>query len=493
MELRDYLRTVRRNWMIVLGCLVLGLGAATVLVARETPTYTSSIRMFVSTPQSEEGAAYQGGLFSQQRVVSYADLVVGEQVSAAVVADLGLDATPRELQDQLTSRVVPETVIFEVTATDPSPERAQEIADAVGAEFTNLVAELESPAPGVPAPIKVTTVDPANVATAPASPQPVRSLALAAVLGLLAGVGLALLREILDVTVKDVDKLSERLGTPTLGIIGYDDDAEKSPVPVRTKPHSPHAEAFRQLRTNLQFVDIDQDTKTFVITSSLPSEGKTRTSVNLAIAIAQAGERVILVEADLRRPRVNRYLGLLDDVGLTTVLLGRVELDDALQHYGDLPLRVLACGRQPPNPSELLSSERMQLLLREMRDQADVILIDAPPLLPVTDAAVIAREADGAILVVRHGKTSYDEVGRAVENLRLAGARLLGTMVNMAPAKGRDAYAYAYAYQATGRRGRPAESPLPTSGSASHSGAAVDGSPELVDQDSQRISHGARR
>lgn len=455
MNLRDYLRAFRRSWLIVLACAALAVASAAALVAREAPAYTSTIRMFVSTPQVQEGVAYQGGLFSQQRVISYADLVIGEQVAVAVIEDLGLDLTPRQLESQLTSRVVPETVIFELTATDASPERARQIADAVGVEFTALVAELESPAVGIPAPIKVTTVDPADLATSPASPRPVRNIAVAAVLGLLAGLGLALLRDLLDVTVKDVDKLTERLGASTLGIIGYDADADKNPVPVRTRPQSPQAEAFRQLRTNLQFVDIDQDTKTIVITSSLPEEGKTRTSVNLAIALAQAGERVILVEADLRRPRVNRYLHLLDDVGVTTVLLGRLSVDEALQPYGDLPLHVLACGRQPPNPSELLSSERMQLLLRELRERADIIIIDAPPLLPVTDAAVLARQADGAILVVRHGKTTYDQVDRAVENLHLAGARLLGTLINMAPAKGRDAYAYAYAYQTTARRARP--------------------------------------
>ena len=484
MDLRDYIRVLRRNWLIVIGCVGLALGSATVLIARETPTYTSTIRMFVSTPQAQEGVAYQGGLFSQQRVISYADLVIGEQIAEAVIAELDLALTARELEDQLTSRVVPETVIFEISVTNTSAELAQQIADAVGVEFTALVADLESPEPGVAAPIKVTTVDPADLATVPASPRPLRNLALAGVLGLLAGVGIALLRDLLDVTVKDVDRLSERVGASTLGIIGYDNDADEDPVPVRTKPQSPHAEAFRQLRTNLQFVDIDQDTKTFVITSSLPAEGKTRTSVNLAIALAQAGERVILVEADLRRPRVNRYLNLLDDVGVTTVLLGRVSVDEALQQYGDLPLRVLACGRQPPNPSELLSSERMQLLLRELRERADVIIIDAPPLLPVTDAAVLARQADGAILVVRHGKVTYDQVDRAVENLRLAGARLLGTLVNGTPAKGRDAYAYNYAYQSTGRRARPTKSDRPAVSAATST--SVNGS---IDEAGERIEH----
>lgn len=447
MELHDYLRAVRRRWLIIVGCVLLAVAAGALSIARETPTYRSTIQMFVSTPQTGEGAAYQGGLFSQQRVVSYADLIVGERVATEVVDTLELDISPQALQRKVSSRVVPETVLFELTATDASPEQAQAIANAAGAAFSVLVTELESPAPDVPAPIKVTTVDAADLPTSPSSPQPTRTLPLALVLGLLVGLGLALLRETLDVSVKDVERLGTRLGTPALGLVAYDGDAEREPLPVLTRPQSAHAEAFRQLRTNLQFVDIDQgSTKTLVVTSSLPREGKTRTSSNLAIAIAQAGQRVVLVEADLRRPRVNKYLGLLDDVGVTTVLLGQVTLAEALQTYGDLPLEVLACGRIPPNPSELLSSDRMVQLLAELRERADVIIIDAPPLLPVTDAALLARQADGAVLVVRHGKTTFAQVDRAAENLRLAGARLLGTIVNMTPARGGDAYAYAYAY-----------------------------------------------
>jgi capsular exopolysaccharide synthesis family protein len=482
-ELHDYLRALRRRWMIIAFCVLLAVAAAAAMIARETPTYRSTIQMFVSTPQTVEGAAYQGGLFSQQRVVSYADLVVGERVGTEVVTALGLDMTSQQLQRKLSSRVVPDTVLFEVTATDASPERAQAIANAVGVAFTDLVAELETSAPDVPPPIKVTTVDLADLATAPASPQPFRTLPLAAILGLLAGLGLALVRETLDVSVKDVERLGERLGAPAVGLVGYDNDARKSPLPVLTRPQSAHAEAFRQLRTNLQFVDIDQGTtKTLVITSSLPSEGKTRTAANLAIAIAQAGQRVVLVEADLRRPRLNTYLGLVDEVGVTTVLLGQVTLDEALQPYGDLPLEVLACGRVPPNPSELLSSDRMQQLLANLRERTDVIIIDAPPLLPVTDAAVLARVADGAVLVVRHGKTTYAQVDRAVENLRLAGARLLGTIVNMTPARGSGAYAYSYsyAYAPSDRHARSSSFHRSTGSEPSQNGAAV------ADQDADR-------
>lgn len=449
MDLREYLRVFRRRWVALAVCTGLALALTGALLARATATFTATTRLFVSTQQVDEGTAYQGGLLSQMRVASYADLIVGEQVAEAVVIRLGLAMSPGDVQEQLTSRVIPDTVIFEVTASDPSPAAAQDIADAAGEAFVTIVSELERAAPDAPPPIKVTIVDRADLPTEPTSPLPARSLTLAGLLGLLVGIAVALVREHLDVTVKNPDLLGDRLGAPVLGVIAYDSDAAKSLLPVTMRSQTAHAEAFRQLRTNLQFVDIDRDTRTLVVTSSLPTEGKTRTATNLALSLAQAGERVILVEADLRRPRVNQYLGLVDGVGVTTVLVGRADLADVLQPFGDLPFQFLACGQQPPNPSELLASDRMTVLLRDLREHADIVIIDAPPLLPVSDAAVLAREADGALLVVRHGRTSYEQVDQAAENLRLAGARLLGTVINMAPLKGQDTYAYTYAHQYT--------------------------------------------
>jgi len=178
----------------------------------------------------------------------------------------------------------------------------------------------------------------------------------------------------------------------------------------------------------------------------VPSEGKTTTACNLGLILAQAGQRVVLVEGDIRRPQLAEYLGLEGAVGLTSVLVGRVAPEDALQPWGDLPLEVLTSGPLPPNPSELLQSRAMELLLGELDRRADVVLIDAPPLLPVTDGALLARMSDGAVLVVRHGKTSVDQVRQAVDNLAKVDARLLGTVLTMAPAKGPDAYTYGYGY-----------------------------------------------
>ncbi|MDX6212189.1 MAG: tyrosine-protein kinase, partial [Frankiales bacterium] len=225
-----------------------------------------------------------------------------------------------------------------------------------------------------------------------------------------------------------------------------------------------------------------------VITSSIPQEGKSTTTANLAITLAQAGLKVVLVEADLRRPKLMQYLGVEGAVGLTSVLIGRVTLDDALQPWGNGSLMVLPSGPTPPNPSELLGSQGMAELIASLEQQADIVLVDAPPLLPVTDAAVLAKICDGALLIVRHGTTTREQVTRAAESLRVVDAHLIGNVLNMAPAKGPDAYGYGYAYRYTsapaGRvsqasvmtraaaTGAPASTVVPTGSGRRRKGAA---------------------
>jgi capsular exopolysaccharide synthesis family protein len=182
------------------------------------------------------------------------------------------------------------------------------------------------------------------------------------------------------------------------------------------------------------------------MTSSLPGEGKTTTVVNLALALAEGGERVVLIEGDLRRPKVAEYLRLESAVGLTTVLIGKLPLEDAIQTTAHEKLDVLTSGSTPPNPAELLKSSTMANLLASLRERYDIVLIDAPPLLPVTDGALLSAQADGALLVVRHGKTTTDQVSLAVDRLEAVGAAPVGVIFNMTPVKGGDGYGYGYGY-----------------------------------------------
>ena len=377
---------------------------------------------------------------------SYADVVESYLLAEQVVDAEGLDVAPQALQGRVSASVVPDTVLLDIVLTSADAAEAQALAAAYAEQFIELVAELEEQPDGGEALVSARVINPALLPTNPVSPRPLLTIGLAVVLSLLAGVTVGTIRDTLDTTIKSPQDVSDISGSPGLGVIAYDPEAAKKPLVVDVSPHSPRAEAFRQLRTNLQFIDVDSDKKVIAVTSSVSTEGKTTTAVNLALALAEAGVRVLLVEGDLRRPRVAELLGLIGEVGLTNVLLGEIDLETALQSVGESGLTVIASGPRPPNPSELLQSRAMTDLLKELRGLADVVLIDAPPLLPVADAAILSTIADGALLVVRHGYAKRDQVHQSVMNLTKVDARLLGTILSMSPSRAASSYGYGYGY-----------------------------------------------
>jgi len=234
--------------------------------------------------------------------------------------------------------------------------------------------------------------------------------------------------------------------TVLIGIRHDDPDAAKRPLIVEVDPRSPRAEAFRVLRTNLQFVDAAAHPRTIVVTSSLAGEGKSTMAANLALTMAQAGSRVCLIEADLRRPKVLEYMGLEGGVGLTDALIGRTDVIDVIQPYGGTNLWVLGAGPIPPNPSELLGSTAMRSLLGHLSSRFDYVVIDAPPALPVTDAVVISKLVDGAIVVAGSGMVERDQLALTLESLESVNGNVLGIVLNRLPAKQSQQYGgYPYA------------------------------------------------
>jgi capsular exopolysaccharide synthesis family protein len=412
----------------------LGIGGA--LVGLSVPQYATTMTFFVTTPGAGVTDSYQGGLFSQQRVKSYAEVLVGDRLSNAVAFDPSVGLTPSQIRSMVTARAVPDTVLLQATVIDSDPARSERLARSLSTHFVTLVEALETPANAQQPAVKVEVVAGPLLNPVPVAPRPVRMYTLAGLLGLLAGAGLAILREVLDVTIKNAETLRQAADAPVLAVVPFDSTARRSPLVMSGDPHSARAEAFRHLRTNLQFVDVDHPVKAIVITSSVPDEGKSTTAVNLACSFADMGRRVVLIEADLRRPRIAEYLGLEGAVGLSNVLAGQVEVGEALQPWGDSGLYVLPSGFVPPNPSELLGSRNMSALLARLRTEFDVILIDTPPLLPVTDAAVVATHADGAVLVTRYGKTAQNRVRTALASLRAVDSQVLGCVLNMQPTKG---------------------------------------------------------
>ncbi|MGQ0623055.1 MAG: nucleotide-binding protein [Sporichthyaceae bacterium] len=213
--------------------------------------------------------------------------------------------------------------------------RAKAIADLVAVQFVNLIDDVEAPAVGQTAPVRARVVQSAVLPDDPFSPKPIRDAALGLILGLMLGVGLAVARHTLDRSVKSAEALGELAQAPVLGATLLESSVRTRPLVMLDAPRSPLAEAYRQLRTNVQYVDIDHARKLIVVTSSVAGEGKSTTTCNLAIALAQGGARVLLVEADLRRPRAADYLGMDNTVGLTTVLTGQVDLDLAIQPWNE--------------------------------------------------------------------------------------------------------------------------------------------------------------
>ncbi len=454
MELRDYLRILHKNWILLLVLLILGLAGGAGYAALQAPKYIASTQLYVSvrTEGAATGDLVQGTTFARQMVTSYVDVVDTALVLDPVIATLGLDTTVAALAPHVTATTPLNTVLIDIAVTDGDPEQAAQIANAVGASFTNVVQNsLEQPtgATGT-SPVLITVTEPAVAPSAPTSPNLRMLIALGALLGLAVGVGVAMLRTVLDSrihTLHDIENVTDR---PMLGGIAYDPDAQKRPLIVHADPRSPRAESFRTLRTNLQFLDVEGGARTFVISSAGPGEGKSTTTANLAIALAETGARVALLDGDLRLPRVADYMGLEGGVGLTDVLIGRIDVADALQKWGQKDLFVLTSGRVPPNPSELLGSAAMDQVLTSLGEYFDYVLIDAPPLLLVTDAAVIGKKARGVILVAASGKTKKQEFAGAVRTLTTAGVDLLGTVVTMLPTKGPDSYGYgSYTYGAT--------------------------------------------
>lgn len=445
LEFSDYLRVLRRNWITIVACAVLGLFAAAAASLALKPTYTAETKLFVAIQNSGSVLELQqGNTFSQSRVQSYVETASTPVVLQPVIDSLGLDITPAELSQRVSATADLNTVIVTITAEDTSPAQAAAIAQAVAESLVKAIGDLESPSDNGASPVKLSVVTPASAPESPSAPNTRLNLAIGLICGLAIGTGIAILRTSLDTKVRGEAGLRRITDAPVLGGISFDSDATKKPLLTQAPAQSPRAESFRQIRTNLQFAHVDHDSKAILVTSSLPGEGKTTTATNLAIAMAQAGQSVVLVDADLRRPRVDEYLGLDRTAGLTTALIGAADVNDLLQPWGDDDLYVLASGQIPPNPSELLGSDAMRSLISRLEYAFDAVIIDAPPLLPVTDAAVLAQQVGGVVLVVGSSRVKTPDLQKSLAALDMVKADMLGIVMNLLPSKGPDAYAYSY-------------------------------------------------
>lgn len=451
MELTDYLRVLRKYWISILLVTLGGVAVAGGASMLMRPVFTASASIFFTVHTSgTAGELNSGSTYASNQVKSYAELTTTPIVLDPVISSLGLDITAAELGERITASAPTSTAIINIEVTGNDAEETAQISNEVARQLIVVVDELSPETTDGTKVVRATIVSAASVPTEWTSPRVSLNLALGGLIGLMLGLGQAVLRSRLDtriLTAVDIDEVTDR---SVVGAIVFDSDASAHPLIFEADPHSARAEAYRRLRTNLQFLELGGRGRSVVITSSIAGEGKTTTAINLATTLADSGESVLLIDADLRSPMVADCLNLEGSVGLTTVIIGRAVLADVVQPVGQGNLQVLPSGQIPPNPSELLGSEPMRRLLNEATDRYDMVIIDSPPLLPVTDSAVLSRSAGGALVVVGGGTVRKPELAGALESLEAVDANVLGLVLNKVRSENVGHYRYQHYYTSSG-------------------------------------------
>jgi len=443
-ELVEYANVLRRRWAMIVGVALAGALAAFGWAWSTPPSYTATAKVYVSLNTGESTSdLLQGSTYVKNLIESYAALTDMPVVLDPVAAELG-DVTGRQLAKAVTADSPLNTSIIEIKVEDGDPERSALIANAVADQLSSTVVDLSPETPGGGQAIAVTVVSSAEVPQFPSAPRTRLLTAAGGAGGLALSVVLVLLWAVLDTRIRSAADLE--LVSEGAGLLGSIPVAKRkvAKVPATQDPLSTRAEAYRRVQTNLSFVDATTPARVLVVTSSVPGEGKSTTAINLASTFAESGSRVLLVDCDMRRPSVAMSLGLEEAAGLTTALVGRAAMADLVQRYGPGELDVLPVGSIPPNPHQLIASQATQDLITTARAQYDVVVIDAPPLLPVSDAALLATMADGVVVVAGARRVRRQQLAQALRALAGVEARVLGFILTFAPRSGPDGTYYGY-------------------------------------------------
>jgi capsular exopolysaccharide synthesis family protein len=442
-------RIIRRFWLFIVILTVLGAGAAYAISKTETPLYSADSSVYFSLRQSASNTDLnQGAAYTQAQMLSFAQLATSHITLQRVINGLGLHTTTNKLAQNITVTTPQNTVILDISVSSPSAQTAASIANSVAWNLSNVVVELapadDSAVGGKSSPtVSAKVIDPAVAPKTQISPNKSRDAAIGGLLGLLVAIVASILFTRLDTRLRSIEAVATVTDTPVLGQIGrLQPNPDSRPVMVRA-PNGEEAEFFRRARAGMRFASIDKDVRVILITSGIPGEGKTTFSVNLALAMAETNARVLLLDADFRRPRVASALGLEGAVGLTTVLIDGVTLADARRPYGTTSLDLLLAGDVPPNPSELLSSARMAQILAELSTEYDVIIVDSAPVLSVADATFLAPHVDLTLLMVDASRIRKAQLAKSIRSLEVAGAHISGIVLNrLKLSKRRDDYYY---------------------------------------------------
>lgn len=431
MDLARYFSVLLKGWKVIGAAALVGailFGAYSMLA---TPQYRATTTLFFYLSGADSTTALlQGSTYAQNQVRSFALLAEQPVVLDPVIKELNLPETSIQLSKQVTTTVPLDTVVMDVSVTDTSPTQAAAIANAIGKQMSAAITNLSpaGEAAGKTATVRVSTVAPATVPQYAYSPNTKLNTAIGLVLGAIIGAAVVVVRALTNNRVNSPEVAKQVTGVPVVGDIPFNPKAGSSSV-IDADAHSGQSEAYRRLGANFGFLNYGNSLRSLVVTSCLPDEGKSTSTLNLAVALSQ-NLRIIVVDADLRRPSIAKLTGLNDGIGLSGVLTGRAKAVDVLQDWRHGQIRVLTAGRIPPNPAELLDSEPMHQLLSELRQHCDLVILDSAPLLPASDAAVLSRNLGGVLVVVDAKRTKRAELQRGLDSLTLAGGNVLGLVLN---------------------------------------------------------------
>lgn len=431
MTIQDYLDALRRYWLVIVALALVGGGAA-YGYARTLPAEYSSTAAVMVVPQRGENTneLVQGSSYVQNLVQTYAVLAESPMVLSPVIDELELDETPTRLATRVSVVNTLNTVVIEISVTDNDAEQAQRIAAEITDSLTRAVTQVSpKDAANEPA-VRLTTIAPARMPQAPIGPNTRLITLLGIGGGLAVGVAYALVRRLLRTRVGERDDIAAITDAPVIGeIVGW--RSAKSVVStLLDNRDSRTAESFRALAANLKYVAVDRDLRVVMVTSSASHEGKSSVSIGLAASLAESGNRVVLIDADLRRSSVAAQLQLEGSVGLTSILVGDVSFEDAVQRSEPMGIDLIAGGAVAPNPGQLIMSKRLAEVVEKARASYEYVIIDSAPALVVSDALWLADLTDGVLLVARAGRTRRKQVTAVLRALKSTRKDVVGVVLN---------------------------------------------------------------
>ncbi len=436
---------LQQRWLLIVLAGLLGTTVGLIVAGSQTPKYTAAADVFVTVANGQSsGELAQSSTFSQDQANNFAAVVPKQIVLDPVIKELGLDISIDDLRKTIDVEVPLNTSLITISVVNKDPKLAAALANSIAHHLSTAVSTLTPTVSDVSgAPVRVDVIESATVPEEPTSPV----VALFAMIGLLLGLALAIayvvIVELVVARVDSAEQVEALTGSAVLANVPRDRKVSRHPIAVTALPLSLRAEAIRHARTALKFLP-GEGNQTFVITSAVSGEGKSTTAANIAAAFAAEGLSTCLVEADLRRPRLEGLLDLTGGPGLSDIVVGQCQIDDVVQPWGPDNLNVILVGTVPPNASELLGSTRGQDALKEIAKKFEVTIIDSPPMTAVTDAAIIGRIFDGVVMVVGGGKVRTSELRQAVSALTVADVPIRGVVMNLAKDDASRPYAYAY-------------------------------------------------